>query len=120
MQLNERMYSRALVVLTTLCCPGLAPPATLAQPPSDDAANRAWQRAALDHADKMRRFSDADGGAQPTPAVIPTFETDFDASGSIATTQPGGPTSTAGNPFFQDLGTNGRTCFTCHQPQNGW
>ena len=24
------------------------------------------------------------------------------------------------NPFFQDLGTNGRTCFTCHQPQDGW
>jgi cytochrome c peroxidase len=21
---------------------------------------------------------------------------------------------------FQNLGTNGRTCFTCHQPQNGW
>jgi len=33
--------------------------------------------------------------------------------------------STAGhidtdNPFFQELGTNGRTCFTCHQPQSGW
>ena len=24
------------------------------------------------------------------------------------------------NPFFRDLGTNGRTCFTCHQPQNAW
>ena len=22
--------------------------------------------------------------------------------------------------FFRNLGTNGRTCFTCHQPQNGW
>ena len=33
--------------------------------------------------------------------------------------------STAGridtnNPFFQDLGTNGRTCFTCHRPDTGW
>jgi len=33
--------------------------------------------------------------------------------------------STAGrvdlhNPFFQSLGTNGRTCQTCHQPQVGW
>ena len=33
--------------------------------------------------------------------------------------------STAGridtdNPFFQDLGTNGRTCFTCHRPESGW
>jgi cytochrome c peroxidase len=24
------------------------------------------------------------------------------------------------NPFFQDLGTNGRTCFTCHRPAQGW
>jgi cytochrome c peroxidase len=23
------------------------------------------------------------------------------------------------NPFFQSLGTNGRTCFTCHQPDQG-
>ena len=27
---------------------------------------------------------------------------------------------TSRNPFFQNLGTNRRTCFTCHQPQNGW
>ena len=24
------------------------------------------------------------------------------------------------NPFFQDLGTNGRTCFSCHQPAQAW
>ena len=24
------------------------------------------------------------------------------------------------NPFFQDLGTNGRTCFTCHRPAQAW
>ncbi|MGA7989867.1 MAG: hypothetical protein WCC53_00390 [Thermoanaerobaculia bacterium] len=24
------------------------------------------------------------------------------------------------NPFFQSLGTNGRTCFTCHRPENAW
>ena len=24
------------------------------------------------------------------------------------------------NPFFQDLGTNGRACFTCHRPDQGW
>ena len=24
------------------------------------------------------------------------------------------------NPFFQDLGTNGRRCVTCHQPENAW
>jgi hypothetical protein len=26
----------------------------------------------------------------------------------------------ADNPFFQSLGTNGRTCFTCHQPDQAW
>jgi cytochrome c peroxidase len=24
------------------------------------------------------------------------------------------------NPFFLDLGTNGRACVTCHQPENAW
>ena len=24
------------------------------------------------------------------------------------------------NPFFQDLGTNGRRCVSCHQPENAW
>ena len=26
----------------------------------------------------------------------------------------------AGNPFFQELGTNGRSCATCHRPAQGW
>jgi hypothetical protein len=26
----------------------------------------------------------------------------------------------AGNPFFQDLGTNGRSCVSCHQPAQAW
>ena len=25
-----------------------------------------------------------------------------------------------GSPFFQSLGTNGRSCGTCHQPSDGW
>jgi cytochrome c peroxidase len=24
------------------------------------------------------------------------------------------------NPFFKELGTNGRTCFSCHRPAQGW
>jgi cytochrome c peroxidase len=24
------------------------------------------------------------------------------------------------NPFFKDLGTNGRSCFSCHRPADGW
>ena len=88
---------------------------------SDDLAQtRAWAPAAIAHAQKMRVFRDADRGSQPTPPLIPRFEAEADPSGKIATFQPGGPTFTALNPFFQNLGTNGRTCFTCHQPQTGW
>jgi hypothetical protein len=28
--------------------------------------------------------------------------------------------SDADNPFFKELGTNGRSCATCHQPAQGW
>jgi cytochrome c peroxidase len=65
-------------------------------------------------------FPDAAVGFQTTPAVIPQMEIDPDPSGAIASFQPNGPTITAKNAFFQNLGTNGRTCFTCHQPQDGW
>ncbi|MGH6864190.1 MAG: hypothetical protein ACRECN_07970, partial [Methylocella sp.] len=87
---------------------------------NDPAQTRAWAPAAIEHAQKMRKFRDADRGPQPTPAIIPRFDADDDPSGKIATFQPSGPTFTALNPFFQNLGTNGRTCFTCHQPQQGW
>jgi cytochrome c peroxidase len=58
--------------------------------------------------------------SQQTPSEIPEFQVDGDPTGKIATYQPSGPTDTANNAFFQNLGTNGRTCFTCHQPQTGW
>jgi cytochrome c peroxidase len=57
---------------------------------------------------------------QAAPSAIPEFGVDRDDSGGIATYQPSGITRTGGNPFFQNIGTNGRTCFTCHQPQDGW
>ena len=75
----------------------------------------------VSHAQKMHRlFPDPTRGSQATPAVIPQLEIDRDPSGAIATFQPNGPTATARNAFFLDLGTNGRTCFTCHQPEDGW
>ncbi len=54
------------------------------------------------------------------PPVIPQIQGFLDASGYFATVQPSGATSTAGQPFFQPLGTNGRTCQTCHQPAAAW
>src|SRR6266480_2262026 len=73
------------------------------------------------HKQKLRGFfPDPTASAQPTPPVIPQLQMDADASGMIATFQPSGPTQTANNAFFQNLGSNGRSCFTCHQPQDGW
>jgi cytochrome c553 len=48
------------------------------------------------------------------------MQIDKDPSGMIATFQPSGATQTATNAFFQNLGSNGRTCFSCHEPQDGW
>jgi cytochrome c peroxidase len=85
---------------------------------SDGATARAGEIA---HAQKMRKlFPDNGAGAQPAPLVIPELEIDRDPGGAIATFQPAGPTITTDSAFFQNLGTNGRACFTCHQPEDGW
>jgi cytochrome c peroxidase len=76
--------------------------------------------AMINHAHNMRRYKDPDHGSQPIPPVIDRFSVDRDPSGAIASFQPNGATFTSNNAFFKDMGTNGRTCFTCHQPQNGW
>src|SRR5258707_14200061 len=103
-----------------LCILVAIPSFASAQDSAHDPANYAWQAGAIRHAQQMRAYFDADRGEQPTPPVIPKFDIGFDPSGLIATAQPGGPTFTSQNAFFANLGTNGRTCFSCHQPQNGW
>jgi hypothetical protein len=112
-------FSRLISALAlTWACSSSAPIA--AQTPADDAANTAWQLDAMIHLQRMRAFRDTDTGAQPTPSTIPQRAMDADPSGIISTYQPNGDTQTSSNAFFQNLGTNGRTCFTCHQPQTGW
>src|SRR6516225_1735316 len=101
----------------TWVCSSLAP--SVAQTPADDAANTAWQAGMILHMQRMRAFHDVNTGTQSTPPVIGQNTTDADPGGTISTYQPNGSTPTS-NPFFQDLGTNERTCFTCHQPQTGW
>jgi len=76
--------------------------------------------AMIEHARNMRRYRDPDRGAQPTPRIIDRFEAHIDPNGVIASFQPNGATITSNNAFFKDMGTNGRTCFSCHQPQNAW
>jgi cytochrome c peroxidase len=41
------------------------------------------------------------------------------AAGSARTFSPSGALDQR-NPFFQNLGSNGRACVTCHQPDQGW
>jgi len=53
------------------------------------------------------------------PDVIRELELDDDPSGVLGTFLPDGSTVTATNAFFQSLGTNGRSCATCHQPPSG-
>jgi cytochrome c peroxidase len=59
-------------------------------------------------------FAASDGILIPEFAVFP------DSSGFLATVNQGGPTVEASNPFFQNLGTNGRSCVTCHQPSDAF
>ncbi len=76
--------------------------------------------AMIEHAQKMRRYRDPDRGVEHIPPVINRFIVDRDPKGAIASFQPNGATITSNNAFFKDMGTNGRTCFTCHRPENGW
>jgi hypothetical protein len=56
------------------------------------------------------------------PPTIPKTLVSADPTGQITTYQPGGAIATNSNAFFISSGitNNGRTCFTCHQPQNDW
>ncbi len=56
---------------------------------------------------------------RPTRAADAEMIDSQDPSGQLRTLSPGGPLD-LDNPFFQDLGTNGRRCVTCHQPDAGW
>ncbi len=80
--------------------------------------------AMIEHLQKMRQFSATSDSLSTqltsTPPSIPLVIATPDPTGLVETYQPGGRTFTSVNAFFQNLGTNGRTCFTCHQPQEGW
>jgi cytochrome c peroxidase len=52
--------------------------------------------------------------AMAAVVVIPNLKHFRDKTGAVATFNTGGDIN-ENNPFFQSLGTNGRTCATCHQ-----
>jgi cytochrome c peroxidase len=59
--------------------------------------------------------------AQAARHSLPNQFPFIDPSGAVATytSDPSGRIDLTG-PFFQDLGTNGRSCATCHQPSDAW
>jgi cytochrome c peroxidase len=54
--------------------------------------------------------------AQSLPNLFPFPN----ASGLLETYNAGGGSIDLNNPFFQSLGTNGRSCASCHRPGQGW
>jgi hypothetical protein len=58
--------------------------------------------------------------ASDSSLVLPRFQEFFDPDGRLANLNLGGPTDTTTNPFFQDLGSNGRQCVTCHQASDAF
>jgi hypothetical protein len=93
----------------------------LAYPARADDLSAAATAGEVAHLQKMGElFPQPPAAPQATLPFLPQYQTDSDDEGSIGTYQPNGTTVTPSNAFFRNLGTNGRTCFTCHQPQNGW
>jgi len=118
---GARASKSFLLGFAITCLTAVASQPALAQKaPEPSASMPAFAPAVIEHAQKMRRYRDPDQGTQHTPPVIDQFTVDTDRHGAIASFQPNGATFTANNAFFKDIGTNGRTCFTCHQPQSGW
>lgn len=60
--------------------------------------------------------SEAIASAHKDPIQLQNFRDDSGAFSTFSTTG----SIDQHNPFFQSLGTNGRTCQTCHQPKSGW
>src|SRR5262245_14885019 len=61
----------------------------------------------------------AGGVAAAPPQFLPNLFPFPNAMGVLKTFNATGQVDLTG-PFFQSLGTNGRSCSTCHQPGDGW
>lgn len=51
--------------------------------------------------------------------TIPAYSEAGNAFGLVGLLNAEGPVSTKGHPFFEPIGSNGRSCATCHQPSDG-
>ena len=60
------------------------------------------------------------GGVVANGQSLPNLYPFPNASGVLETYNAGGAAIDLGGPFFQSLGTNGRSCGSCHKPAQGW
>src|SRR5579862_4979062 len=81
---------------------------------------RAWIADSIGHLQRMPHDREAERMEQVTPPIIRGYSQHADPAGAVGSFMPGGSVVTSMNAFFQDLGSNGRTCFSCHQPESGW
>lgn len=114
---------KVMLLAGSLAFAGAAGFSTLVQ--GQTASPSATLAGEIAHAQKMGKLFPAPGHIRrnsvlATPPVIPQFERDADSSGAVASYRPDGRVVTKNVPFFQTLGTNGRTCFACHRPAQGW
>ncbi len=114
---------RTALTLTLGCALFYGLPMRLAAADSDDipraeSGQPSWAEGAMLQA--LGTGQPATLSIERAPLMIPPMEAFQDTSGLMATLQPGGRTITEGNAFFEPLGTNGRTCQTCHQPAAAW
>jgi cytochrome c peroxidase len=111
---RARYVARSAIVL------GMLATTAFGGPTASAAADTDWIHGAIQALQRTPHDRDAERTKQVTPLSIPQSSTDKDPSGTIGTLNASGPTVTKDNAFFQAMGSNGRTCFSCHQPQNGW
>lgn len=69
--------------------------------------------------DKSLRAPRPGGKQNDNPPAVFGSQTYPNAHGAQGIYQLGGSVTTANNAFFQALGTNGRSCASCHKPANG-
>ena len=106
--------ARVLAVSALLAGPAIA---DSEDAPLGSSGRPAWAEHAARNA---MRIVKPEPSIEAAPSIIPKFAKFPDIDGYLGTYQPSGATNTAGHSFFTPLGTNGRTCQTCHQPAAAW
>ena len=101
--------------LAAIVASGPAGANSISEPPQT-----AWIAPTIAHLQRMPHDRESEQTKQDTPPIIRGYSEFADPLGSVGTFMPGGSVITSTSAFFADLGSNGRTCFSCHEPQSGW